>query len=169
MHGCLQEGLLKVEAAYNASLSEASKSLPALVDRLMRVASDVVSFACLPCLCLYFGRRVLAKPTAWISSRCTACELAGRCVIEMFVACPRAEHAGRRLGSQALSFAEARDRSDGHEVTTKINLLATRSPDRAVETKIAALERKRSKDEAALFLEARGHLMYSRPMKFKIS
>lgn len=165
MHGCLQEGLLKAEAAYNASLGEASKSLPALVDRLMRVAPDVVSFACLPYLCFYFGRRVLAKPTAWISSRCTACELAGRCVIEVFVACFRAEHAGRRLGSQALSFAEARD----HEVTTKINLLATRSPDRAVGTKIAALERKRSKDEAALFLEARGHLIYFRPMKFKIS
>ena len=113
VHGCLQEGLLKAEAAYNASLGEASKSLPALVDRLMRVAPDVVSFACLPYLCFYFGRRVLAKPTAWISSRCTACELAGRCVIEVFVACFRAEHAGRRLGSQALSFAEARD----HEVT----------------------------------------------------
>ena len=169
MDGCLQEGLLKVEAAYNASLGEASKSLPALVDRLMFVAPDVVSFACLPCLCFYFGRRVLASPTAWMSSRCTACKLAGRCVVGVFVACPRPEHAGRRLGSHALSFAEARDRSDGHEVTTKINLLATRSPDRAIETKIAALERKRSKDEAALFLEARGHLIYVRPMKLKIS
>ena len=57
--------------------------------------------------------------------------------------CPRPEQAGRKLGSEALSFAEARDSSDGHEVTTKINLLATRSPDRAVGTKIAALERKR--------------------------
>ena len=83
--------------------------------------------------------------------------------------CPRPEQAGRKLGSEALSFAEARDSSDGHEVTTKINLLATRSPDRAVETKIEALERKRSKDEAALFLEARRHLINLRPMKFKIS
>ena len=53
VHGCLQEGLLKVEAAYNASLGEASKSLPALVDRLMCVAPDVASFPCLPCLCFY--------------------------------------------------------------------------------------------------------------------
>jgi hypothetical protein len=167
--GCLQEGLLRAEAAYNASLGEASKSLPALVDRLMFVASGVARVACLPWLCIYFGRRVLATPAAWISSRCTACLLAGCWVVRVSVACPRPEHAGRSLGSQALSFYEARDRSGGHEVATRINLLAARSPDAAVEIKIDALERKRSKDEAAIFLEARGHLISFRSMSSRLA
>jgi len=47
MHILETDGLLNIEAAYNASLGEASKSLPALVDRLMHV---------------------FVKPSAWIAA-----------------------------------------------------------------------------------------------------
>lgn len=110
------EGLLKVEAAYNASLAAASKSLPALVDRLMRV---------------------FAKPAAWISNR---------------------ERHQAGFGAQAMSFYEMRGKSGGHEVAARISLLAARSLDGSIEQQIEAVERKRSKDEASLFLEAQDEM-----------
>lgn len=103
------EELLKVERAYNVSLVEAGKKLPALVDRLMRV---------------------FVKPGAWIATR----------------------H-GVPLKSRAASFHEAHG-SGGHEITTRINLLPVVSADASLERSIQKLERKRSRDERALFMEA---------------
>jgi hypothetical protein len=57
-------------------------------------------------------------------------------------------------GAPATSFRESHGEPGGHELTVKINLLPAASPDAAFESKIKAIEGKRSRGEADIFRQA---------------
>lgn len=55
---------------------------------------------------------------------------------------------------KALSFNEVRDKPGGHELTARINVLPTSSPDPSLERKVQEIEDKRTRDEGKLFQQA---------------
>jgi len=123
------EEMLQVEAAYNTTLAEAAETLAALVDRLMHV---------------------FAKPEAWISTRPHVGDTLG--------AAKLSTSSPSRPEYQGLSFRESRGASAGHEMATRINLLPMVGPSALLQQSIEALERKRSNEERALYVEAKDEM-----------
>jgi len=123
------EEMLQVEAAYNSALAEAANSLAALVDRIMHV---------------------FAKPEAWISTQPHAGDARG--------AAKLSTSSPSRLKHKGLSFHESRGTSAGHEMTARINLLPMAGPNEVLQPRIEALERKRSNEERALYVEAKDEM-----------
>ena len=52
---------------------------------------------------------------------------------------------------KATSFREAHGEPGGHELTARINLLPATSPDASLESRIKAIENKRTRDEGNIF------------------
>lgn len=73
---------------------------------------------------------------------------------------PLALISGRNLkpkrdnGARVTSFREAHGEPGGHELTARINLLPAASPDASLESKIQAIEARRSRHEGDIFRQA---------------